>query len=103
MDNIKDVLKEYKIEKNDKKRDLPEWQVWALDFCKKYSIGRKDYGRVMSIAKQYKDRVDYLRYLDGWLSDYPNIRGNVLKLFFWKIKEDGQKRKKDKEDKFIYM
>ena len=27
----------------------------------------------MSIAKQYQDKIDYLRYIDGWLSDYPNL------------------------------
>lgn len=42
----------------------------------------------MSIAKQYQDKLDYLRYIQGWLSDYPNVRGNILRLFFWKIAED---------------
>lgn len=102
MENIKDILKRYEIKGEGKM--LSEWQVWALDFCKKYSIPRKDYGRVMSIAKQYMDRIDYLRYVDGWLSDYPNLRGNVLRLFFWKVGEDNKRNKpKEKESKFIYI
>mgnify|MGYP001268940471 CR=1 FL=1 len=102
MERVKDILRQYEIKGEGKV--LSEWQVWALDFCKKYSIPRKDYGRVMSIAKQYQDKIDYLRYIDGWLSDYPNLRGNVLRLFFWKIAEDNKKNKpKEKQSNLIYM
>jgi hypothetical protein len=100
MENIKDILKGYEVKKGGKL--LPEWQIWALDFCKDFGIGRKDYGRVMSVAKQYQNKVDYLRYVQGWLGDYPNLRGNILRLFFWKIRDDREKRSKDKESKLIY-
>ncbi len=100
MENIKDLLKGYEVKKEGK--SLPEWQIWALDFCKEFGISRREYGRVMSIAKQYQNKLDYLRYIQGWLSDYPNVRGNILRLFFWKIGEDSSKRSKEKESKLIY-
>lgn len=100
MENLKDILKGYEIKS--KGKSLPEWQVWALDFCKKYGINRKEYGRVMSVAKQYQDKMDYLRYVEGWLSDYPNVKGGVLRLFFWKIGKD-RKKNSDKKSNLIYM
>lgn len=102
MENLKDILKGYEVKRAG--RSLPEWQVWALDFCKKYGVNRKEYARIMSVAKQHQDKMDYLRYVEGWLSDYPDIRGSVLRLFFWKIGEDKKKNKpKEKESKFIYI
>ena len=100
MEKLKDLMKDYEIKREGK--SLPDWQVWALDFCKKYGITRKDYARVMSVAKQYDGRLDYLRHIDGWLSDYPSIKGGVLRLFFWKLGEDKKKSVK-KESKLIYM
>jgi len=99
MDNIKDIIKDYQIKKEG--RSLPAWQEWSLQFCKQYSIPRKDYARVMSVARQYQDRMDYLRYVQGWLSDYPNIRGSVIRLFLWKIGED--KKGAKKESNLIYI
>ena len=104
MQNIKDLMTDYDIGKKEG-RSLPEWQVWSLDFCKKFGIDRQNYGRVMGVAKQYEDKVDYLRYIEGWLSDYPNVRGGILKLFFWKIADDKKKgeMKEEEGSELVYM
>lgn len=102
MEDIKDILKTYKVAETGKA--VPEWQDWALKFCKKYSIPRRDYGRIMSVAKNNQDKLDYLRYVEGWLSDYPSLRGNPIRLFMWKIKQDRISREADnKRSKLIYM
>lgn len=90
MEKFKDLLKEYNL--NEKRRSYPAWQLWALEFCKKYDIDRKEYGTIMKYAKKYSDKLDYLRGIDGWISDYPNLRGKVVKLFLWKLAEDKKQR-----------
>jgi len=90
MENINDIIKEYNID--EKKKSYPAWQLWALEFCQKYEVNRKDYGTIMKYAKHYMDSLDYLRGVEGWMADYPNRGGNVVKLFLWKLKEDKKQR-----------
>ena len=93
---MQDILKNYKMKGDDDRKvvKIKQWQVWALEFCERYDIPKRDVGRVMSVGKRYRDKLEYLEFLSGWFSDYPNLRGNPIRLLFWKLKEDGKRNKK---------
>lgn len=90
MENISDLIKSRGIERPIQPSKLLEWQGWALDFCKKFEIPAKEKGTIMKIAKVYQHKIEYLRGLSGYLSDYPNLKVGVgaVRLLLWKIKKD---------------
>ncbi len=96
VSSIKSLMDGYKkkLDKREKpERELKEFQIWALEFAKKYDC-RSSMGLLMKYGKKFEDNVDYLRYLDSWLDDYPRRTKNVVPLLLWKIKEDGFARAK---------
>ncbi len=103
MEKIGNIQKSISREKTQKA--LADWQVWALEFCKKYEIPKESLGVIMKTAKGYSDSLDYLRGIDGFISDYPSLPNGqaVLKIFLWKLKKDRQDSIKSHMVKRLYM
>lgn len=95
LSSIKDILQDLKNkpELDKKQRNLKEFQIWVLEFAEKYGC-KKDIPILMRFGKKFENNIDYLRHVDGWISDYPRRTGNVIPLFLWKLKQDGFIRKK---------
>jgi len=95
--SIKDIVSEFKTqpESDKKQKELKEFQIWALEFAEKYGC-KKEIPILMRFAKKLESNLDYLRHVDGWISDYPNRKGNVIPLFLWKLKQDGFIKTKSK-------
>ncbi len=95
--NIKSLMADYMADFNKKAkkvkakpvRDLQPFQIWALQFSERFGCEKKELGVLMRVGKQHEDSLDYLRYIEGWLDDYPTRRpGSVVPLFLWKIKQN---------------
>lgn len=84
-----------KKEKKKSKRELKPFQIWALKFADKYNC-EKSIPILMRMAKKYQGSIDYLRYVEGWLDDYPNKGDKVIGLFLWKLKDDRLKREQNR-------
>lgn len=106
MESIAEILKERKAITDERAgRKLHEWQLWALDFIKRYEVPKEEKGTVMATAKRYSDKTDYLRGVEGWMRDYPNLemgKGSV-RLLLWKLNKDKKDSEQRKKNKLIYM
>lgn len=105
MERIGNLIKNKGIDTPVQGKQLVEWQLWALDFCKKFKIPRNEYGTIMRTAKNYQNNIDYLRGVAGYLSDYPNLEygQGTVRILLWKLKKDREEREVLVKKRLIYM
>lgn len=95
MKNISELMTNYLNSKrdNESKKNLQRWQVWTFEFCEKYKIEKEDdIKSILFLVSKYRNALNWFEWLDGYLSDYPNLTTPPIGLVFYlfkKYKDEG--------------
>lgn len=98
LTEISEIIKNYDINKDYSStvKNLQPWQIWLFDFCEKYEIkDSKDIKSLLSLVSKYRRGLEWFRWLEGYLSDYPNLKlppTGLVFFLFKKAKNEGRFR-----------